>query len=274
LLYTRWQAGGSVRLDADGVFQEISRFFNESADFSEALSRMLSAGFVDKGLEVTGVDALLERIDDALRKLQSEVNFDHALDGQRELMRRVLESELSAADALNDSRDANRRQSLLGRLPAGIDGAIERLGGYGFLDADASAIFNQLTEQLDDVSRLAMFIRGRGGMFKGPDSLDYERALEFLDRIEGLLDLKNLLFDRVFDAIDRQKVENLGSPAGELASWGRWLSARSTANSSATPTAVTLRPDQGTVSPCPGSRGPGNPTKPPTSTCWPRFATR
>ncbi|MBC8293551.1 MAG: hypothetical protein H8E45_10355 [Proteobacteria bacterium] len=209
LLYTRWQAGGSVRLDADGVFQEISRFFNESADFNEALSRMLSAGFVDKGLEVTGVDALLERIDDALRELQSEVNFDHALDGQRELMRRVLESELAAADALNDSRDANRRQSLLGSVPADIDGAIERLGGYGFLDADASAIFDQLTEQLADVSRLALFIRGRGRMFKGPDSLDYERALEFLDRIEGLLDLKNLLFGRDFNAVDKQKVEKL-----------------------------------------------------------------
>ena len=72
MLYTRWQAGGSVRLDADGVFQEISRLFNESADFSEAFSRMLSAGFTDKGLEVAGLDELLERLDDALCELQVE----------------------------------------------------------------------------------------------------------------------------------------------------------------------------------------------------------
>jgi uncharacterized protein with von Willebrand factor type A (vWA) domain len=212
-VYTNWTGTRRSRLDPDRLFAGLSRFLSETDDLEEALDRLMRQGIEGLDLPALGVDDLLARIREQIQELAQRYNLDHALDRQRSRLDELLELE-EAAVGENGAKDeaagdAARRARFIARLPASVREAMDRLGHYDFQDGEAAAEFERLSEGKADIDRVTDFIERHGRMFRGAESLDFDGALELIDRVERLRRLEESLFKRNFEGIDLAAAEKL-----------------------------------------------------------------
>ncbi len=209
-VYTSWTGTRRSRLDPDRLFSSLSRFLSETDDVEEALDRLMRQGVEGFESPTLGVDDLLARIRERVQELAQRYNLDHALDSHRGRLDELLElEEQSIGESGEADKAAQQRARFLARLPASVREAMDRLSHYEFGDADAKSAFGNLDEDREDIDRVAGFIERHGRMFRGAESLDFEAALELIDRIEKLRAIEEALFKRNFEGVDLEGAEDL-----------------------------------------------------------------
>ena len=185
--YTRWDGRQRVQLDAERVFEKLRDHLSYTDDISQAIDWLIRQGVEASGLRVVGLDEILEQLRAEMRQRYRRFNLRPALDEMRRKLDRLLDVE---RETLNERRakrpELDAKRNFLERLPRSLSGAIERLRGYDFEDAVAAEEFGHLLEDLENIRRLEEFERRYGELFDGPQSLDYERALEVVREIEAL----------------------------------------------------------------------------------------
>jgi uncharacterized protein with von Willebrand factor type A (vWA) domain len=207
--YTSWDGTQQIRLDPDEIFERLADYLSETDDLSDALDRLMRSGMRGREFEVVGLDEMLARVRAAMQEIYESYDLDHALDEHRRRLDELLEDEEVATGDLADERERSLRERFLSRMPRALDDAFARLTHHGFLDREAAAAFEALAEDADDVRRLSDFIRRHGDLFVGPTALDFDEALELLDRLDALRRLEEQILNRDLDAIDADEAAEL-----------------------------------------------------------------
>ncbi len=209
LRYTAWDGTQTVKLSADKVFDALYDHVAHSGDLQDALDEFLRQGMAGEQFEVVGLNEILDRLQKEVARLKSTYNLDHALDEHKDALDSLIERERRAIDELPDDKQREERRRFFERLPSDLDSAISSLGDYGFVDGGASADFSYLEDRSDDIRRLLEFVRKNAHMFQGPESLDFESALDLVDRMQALRDLQEQLHNHALGGLDLDEVSGL-----------------------------------------------------------------
>ncbi|MBU6282234.1 VWA domain-containing protein [bacterium] len=193
--YTAWDGTQAVRLDPGRVFDALADLLSRTDDLAQALDWLLRRGLDLDGVHVMGLDEALERLREAIRSRENELNLDHALDEPRSRLDDVLARERETLDdgieGDPDGTLAREKKAFLDDLPGDLAAAIDRLArDYRFEDEGAERAFRELVESLEDVRSVEDFRRAEGGRFRGPRDLDFPGAVELVREIATLRELE------------------------------------------------------------------------------------
>ena len=208
--YTQWDGTQRVRLNADQVFEKLSEYLSYTDDVQQALDWLMRQGAEWDGMRVMGLDDFLEEVRDQLRQRYREFNLKNALDEKRQRLEELLDLE---KDTLGEQQAANpglkEKRDFLDRLPHRLSEAIERLKQYDFEDAAARQEFENLLDELENISNLEDFQRRYGELFHGPQSLGYDEALDLMREVERLKQLEDQLMSGDFERISLDELRDL-----------------------------------------------------------------
>src|SRR5215472_14301664 len=197
LRYTEWDGTQRVKLSAEKVFEKLAEYLSYTDDVQQAFDWLLRHGLELDGLRIMGLDDFLEALRETMRERQRQYNLDRAFDPIAQRLEELLDLERDALEQRGDAAAQEKREQL-DRLPRRLSEAIEQLRGYEFEDDDARAEFERLLEELENVRALEDFQRRYGELFQGPESLDYDAALELMREVQRLKQLEeNLLAGRL-----------------------------------------------------------------------------
>jgi len=208
--YTQWDGSQRVRLNADQVFEKLSEYLSYTDDVQQALEWLIRQGAEWEGMQVMGLDAFLEQVREQLRQRYREFNLNNSLDEIRRRLEELLDLE---RDTLEERRPARpslqEKLDFLERLPRRISEAIERLQQYEFEDEQARREFENLLEELQNLKDLEDFRRRYGDLFHGPQSLNYDEALNLMREVERLKKLEEQLLTGDFERISAEELSEL-----------------------------------------------------------------
>jgi len=212
--YTAWDGTQTVRLDPDRVFDALADLLSRTDDLRQALDWLLREGLDMDGVRVMGLDEALERLREAIRSRERDLNLDHALDEPRKRLDEILARERETLDeGIEGDADgtlAREKKALLDDLPADLAGAMERLArDYRFEDEEAERAFRELMESLDDVRSVEDFRRAEGDRFRGPRDLDFREAADLVREIAALRDLERRLASGDLPGLDMDVVRRM-----------------------------------------------------------------
>lgn len=206
LRYTEWDGTQQVRLSAESVFEKFAELLSYTDDAQQARDWLLRHGFENDSLQVVGLDEFVDMLREEMRSRQSQYNLDRALDGLRERLDEALDEERAArGEAQGDPFEGLSRR---------LSEALAELEGREFADAGARSTYEDLAEEIDDIRRVEQFQREFGDLFRGPESLDYEEALELIREMENL---KRLEEDLVSGNLQHVEIQDLGDLLGDRA---------------------------------------------------------
>lgn len=208
LRYTDWDGSQSIRLDADQVFAKLGEYLSYTDDVEQALDWLLRQGAEFEGIEVVGLDELLERVRQALRDKFDSVHIDRALDDPRRRLDELLDLEREAGD------DAHGQALEAYAAQASLAASLRALADFEFVDGDAQREIEALLERLDDIDAVADFQRRYADRFQGPRALDFDETLELMREIERLERLQEQLLSGDLDAVD---IDALSATLGQQA---------------------------------------------------------
>ncbi len=210
LRYTRWDGRQRVRLDADLVFERLEELLSYADDVQQAFEWLARRGCEGPDAAVAGLDEYLEAVRARLRARYDAYDLSRALDAMRQKLDALLERERTALEARAAGRpEIASKLHVLDRLPAGLVEAIEALRRYAFEDRDAAQQYAALLGELEAIRKLADFRRRKGQLFRGPEAVDYPRALELVAEIEALQQLEQQLMGGDPQAVTPDLVERM-----------------------------------------------------------------
>jgi len=208
-LYTSWTGTRRARLDPDRLFEALSGFLSETDDVDEALDRFLKSGEDGREFVALGFDDLLSKIRDRIQDLARTHNFDHVFDSHRERLDDLVDCEQIAVERMTDPTTRESLRRFLARLPAPVRDAVDRLAHHEFRDGQAARAFESILEDREAIDRVASFVERHGRLFRGPDALDFDSALELIDEIESLREIEQSIFNREISGVDLSQAEAL-----------------------------------------------------------------
>lgn len=217
LRYTEWDGSQKVRLSAERVFEKLAEYLSYTDDVQQAWEWLLRHGGEFDGVQVMGLDELLEQLREVMRERQRQYSLDRALDPLVERLEELLDLEREALDQHADADLARHKRAQLERLSRRLSEALEQLGEYEFEDSEARGAYEQLREELENIRALEEFQRRFGEQFQGPTALDYEQALELMREMQRLKQLEDDLLAGRLDAVD---LDALGAALGGEAAQG------------------------------------------------------
>jgi hypothetical protein len=91
--YTAWDGTQRIRLDPEEVFEKLAEVLSDTDDVRQALEWLLRQGLEIDGVEVMGLDELLEMLRSELRSREERFNLRHALDEPQQRLQEILERE-------------------------------------------------------------------------------------------------------------------------------------------------------------------------------------
>ena len=218
--YSRWD-GTQTWLDldeeavADRMFEEMSNYMNWGLSTQEALEWLMRQGLniPDLDLRVMGIDELLQELRHLRQEAFQNYNLDKSLEEIRAKIDEIVEREVKTArEELGwINPDFQRREEHLRSLPLKESEAIEHLDAYDrelvFIDPEAKRLFDELKAQQDTVKSLEQFIRRHGRQFQGPESLDYEQAVDMMNRFKQMSSLAEALRSGDFQQISMEELK-------------------------------------------------------------------
>ncbi len=218
--YSRWDGTQTwPDLDeeavADRMFEEMSNYMNWGLSTQEALEWLMRQGLniPDLDLRVMGIDELLQELRHLRQEAFQNYNLDQSLEEIRAKIDEIVEREVKTArEELGwINPDFQRREEHLRSLPLKDSEAIEHLDVYdrelGFIDPEAKRLFDELKAQQDTVKSLEQFIRRHGRQFQGPESLDYEQAVDMMNRFKQMSSLAEALRSGDFQQISMEELK-------------------------------------------------------------------
>jgi uncharacterized protein with von Willebrand factor type A (vWA) domain len=207
--YTEWDGSQQVRLSPEAVFEKFAELLSYTDDADQAREWLLRNGFETDSLQVVGLDEFIEMLREEMRRRQSQYNLDHALDRPRQKLDEALDME---SEARRERGGADPADGLSRKLSE----ALSQLEDEGFSDQDAESSYDQLREEIDDIRRVEDFQRDYGELFNGPESLDYEDALNLIREMEQLKQLEESLVNGNLQQVELQDIgELLGDEAAQ-----------------------------------------------------------
>jgi uncharacterized protein with von Willebrand factor type A (vWA) domain len=206
--YTAWDGTQRLRLTADDLFEKLSEVLSHTDDLQQALDALLRQGFEQDGVDVMGLDELLDRVREAMRERYRDVNLRGAETELRERLGEAIDAERDAIDGRTPA-DAESRRARLEHLPPRVSDALEALRDYEFLDGDAAERIADLLEEADQIRAFETFARRYGDWFQGPNPLSFEEALELMAEMERWRELEDQLASGRFDALDPEALREL-----------------------------------------------------------------
>jgi uncharacterized protein with von Willebrand factor type A (vWA) domain len=208
--YTEWDGTQRVRLDAERVFEKLTEYLSYTDDVQQALNWLLRHGLEVDDVRVMGLDDFLENLRQEMRERYHKYNLDRALDGMRQRLEELLDVEREALEnAEKEGRDVSEKRRRLGTLPYPLADAIDHLRNYEFEDEQARSDFESLLEEIDNIRALEEFRKRYGELFQGPESLDYESALELMREMQRLKQLEESLAAGRFETVDLDELREL-----------------------------------------------------------------
>lgn len=208
--YTEWDGTQRVRLTAERVFESFAHNLTDTDDVQQALDWLLRRGMEVDGGRIVGLEELLEKVRAALRERYGEFNLNSALAELQRKLEDLLELERETLGGQHPATSAAAaKRGFLDSLPLRLSGAIDRLRGYDFENAQARQEFEELLEELEDIRALEEFVQRLGELFHGPRALDYGEALELMQVIERLKRLEEQLLSADVERLDTELVGDL-----------------------------------------------------------------
>jgi len=207
--YTTWDGTQRTHLSPRRSFERLAELLGVTENVEQALEWLLRKGAELDGVEVQGLDALLEQVRDALRAHFRDVDLRSAF---AELWRRLEEAlsrERAAIERLPAGDERAARHRALADLPTRLSEALEALGGAALLDAEARRIVDELLERLDDLRDLEEFSRRYGERFHGAESVSFDEAVELMREMERWRALEEALARGDLDGLDPGELEAL-----------------------------------------------------------------
>jgi uncharacterized protein with von Willebrand factor type A (vWA) domain len=189
--YSQWDGlQQPFTLDADEALDALSRHLMEGVDAASALEWMRFEGFELAGLEfrVMGVEELLRELRRRADEELSRYNLDHAFDELRGRLEEILDREertLTEESGVESER-WNGFRARRDALPRRLSEALERFRDHRWADPEAETAYREMLELRDDARALEEFAARNRSRLRGPESLDFEGALELMERIEAL----------------------------------------------------------------------------------------
>lgn len=206
--YTEWDGTQRVRLDPERVFEKLAEYLSYTDDVRQALEWLMRQGAEWEGMRIVGLDEFLDELREQLRQQYNQYNFDHALDDIRRRLDELLDVERDTLDQPGPGeRRRQEKKELLDNLPHQLSQALEQLRSYDFEDDDARRDFDNLLEELENVSDLENFQRRYGDMFQGQQSLGYEEALEVMRAVERMKQLEEALLSGDLESVNLQHLQ-------------------------------------------------------------------
>ena len=208
--YTQWDGAQRVQLNAEQVFEKLSEYLSYTDDVQQALDWLTRQGAEWEGMRVMGLDEFLEEVRDQLRQRYRQFNLKNALDETRQRLEDLLDLEKDTLDEQQASNPAAKeKRDFLDHLPHRLSEALEQLKQYDFEDAQARQDFENLLEELENIGGLEDFQRRYGELFRGPQSLGYEEALNLMREVERLKQLEDQLMSGDFERISLDELRDL-----------------------------------------------------------------
>lgn len=202
--YTEWDGTQQVRLSPEEVFEKFAELLSYTDDAQQARDWLLRNGFETDSIQIVGLDDLIDMVREEIRRRQSQYNLDRALDGPRGRLDEALEAE----------SEARGEEGAFDTLSRKLSEALESLQDESFQDGDAADSYRDVNEEIDDIRQVENFLREYGELFNGPESLDFEQALDLIREMERLRQLEE---DLVSGNIQQVDVEDLGEMLGTQA---------------------------------------------------------
>ncbi|MBI1817790.1 MAG: VWA domain-containing protein [Deltaproteobacteria bacterium] len=211
--YTEWDGSQRIKLTADQVFEKLSEYLSYTDDVQQALDWMMRQGFDWEGMQVLGLDDFLEQLREAMRQRYRDFNLNSALDEMRQRLDEIVDLERDTLEHGEVPPErAQVKRDFLDQLPHRLSEAIERMKSYDFEDSQAAGDFENLLEELEDISELEDFQRRHGDMFHGPKSLGYQDALDLMREMNQLKQLEEALSDGDFERVSLDELRDLLGP--------------------------------------------------------------
>src|SRR5688572_20929776 len=210
--YTAWDGAQRVRLTPERVFDRFGELLGLTDDALEAIEWLARQGLESDGETVHGLDALLERLREALRERQRGVTLARAFDDVRRRLDELLDRERAAADGPGEEAAARRRA--LDELPSRLSDALEALRRLGLLDPASARELEELLGSLDDLRDLEEFVRRFGPLFDGEEALAFDEAVALMREMERWRALEASLAAADLGAIDLDLLGELLGPDG------------------------------------------------------------
>lgn len=202
---------------ANRLFEELSHYMNWSLSAQEAMEWLMRQGLnlPDLNLRVMGTDELLQELRQQRQTAFQDFNFNHAMDDVQASIEKIVELELKTAreelGAIHP--DFQRREESLRSLPAKASEALESLAVYnaepGFLDEEAQRLFDELMEKQQQIQELEQFILRYGRQFQGPNTLEFDEAVEVMSQFRQMANLAEALRSGNFQDISLEKLKDM-----------------------------------------------------------------
>ena len=172
--YSRWDGTQEIfDVDANELIDQLSEELLKQGDVMRALREMFRNGMRNQeGMQLTGLRELMERLKNQRRQQLQRHNMDSVVDDLKEQLdnillteregidRRLQEAQEQVAQAPEEERSqqeglyklleqrAQRNRDKLDDLPDSLDGQIQKLMDYDFMDPDAQQMFQELLDRL------------------------------------------------------------------------------------------------------------------------------
>jgi uncharacterized protein with von Willebrand factor type A (vWA) domain len=207
--YTAWDGTQQVRLTAEQVFDKLAEYLSYTDDVQQALDWLLHQGLDWEGIQVMGLDDLLEQLRTAMRERLQDVHLRDAFSELRERLEDLLDDERDALDGADDPQRAAEKRARLGDLSARISEALEQLRDYDFESPDAKRAFDELVEELQNIRDLEDFQRKFGEHLHGERGLSFEEAVDLMREMERWKEFEDALLSGQLDEIDPDQLRAL-----------------------------------------------------------------
>jgi uncharacterized protein with von Willebrand factor type A (vWA) domain len=156
------------------------------------------------------VDDLLAQVAREMRKLYDEYRLQSAMDEIQEQLDSIVEQEQQTLQDLDEAgQDMQAKKQFLNDLPGKTSDAIDKLSSYGFENSQAEKEFQQLALQFDQIRKLENWMRREGSLFRGQTPMEFQQAMDVMDRMEELRRLESQLSSMQLRDVDRELLEKL-----------------------------------------------------------------
>jgi uncharacterized protein with von Willebrand factor type A (vWA) domain len=208
--YTEWDGTQQLRLSADRVFEKLAEYLSCTDDVQQAFEWLLRHGLDVEEVHVIGLEELLDHVRGEMRARYERYNLDHAFDDLRRRLDELLDIERATLDDRGENDPAARaKRQQLDRVPNRLRDAIEYLRGYDFEDEEAANQFQDLLDELENTRALEEFQHRYRELFRGPEALGYDDALEVMEAIQRLKQLEDELLANDLERISAEELSSL-----------------------------------------------------------------
>ena len=208
--YSRWDAHRRDPMDADGVFDQLNDYMNDTGDLQQAMRRLMQKGIKQGEKQTKGIDDLLQQLAREMRKMYDEYKLQSAMDEVREQLDSIIDQERQTLEELDQAgRDTQSKKEFLNDLPGKASEAVDKLSSYSFENATAEQSFQKLLAELEQIRKLENWLRREGSLFRGQTPVSFEQSQELMERMEDMRRLEGQLSSMQLQDVDQELLQQL-----------------------------------------------------------------